>query len=57
VAYDPYDWVNDPRTKKTAHWYIEQHWAELKDGDVVDVEFIQGETETAKLSESLTGMA
>jgi hypothetical protein len=57
VSYDPYDWVQyrDMRTKGTAHQYIEQHWAELKDGDVVDVEFILGETAAAKLSESLTG--
>jgi hypothetical protein len=51
VAYDPFDWVADPRTKKTAHFYIEQHWAELKDGDVVDVQFILKETGAPKVSE------
>ena len=49
ACYDPYDW-ND-RTKKTAHEYIQAHWNELKDGDVVDVEFILGETTQPKQSE------
>lgn len=51
VAYDPYDWPHDPRTKQNAHLYIEQHWRELKDGDVIDVEFILGETASQKVSE------
>lgn len=46
---DPYVW-ND-RTFHVAHKYITEHWAELKDGDVVDVEFILGETASAKQSE------
>lgn len=49
ACYDPYDW-ND-RTKKVAHEYIQKHWHELKDGDVVDVEFILGETKQPKTSE------
>jgi hypothetical protein len=55
VAYDCYDWTKDTRTKRTAHHYIAEHWLELWDGDVVDVEFILGETETPKISERLTG--
>lgn len=53
VAYDPYDWVisRHGRTKRTAHEYIRCHWEELHDGDVVDVEFILGETRIKKLSE------
>lgn len=51
-AYDPYDWGD--RTFHTAHLYIEEHWNELEDGDVVDVEFILGETKERKLSEELT---
>lgn len=50
VAYDPYDW-KDARTKRTAHLFIMEHWHELKDGDVVDVQFILGETSTPKRSE------
>src|SRR6516165_9655205 len=50
VAYDPYDWVGRGRTHKHAHLYIEKHWAALADGDVIDVEFILGETLTPKTS-------
>jgi hypothetical protein len=50
-SYDPYNWPHDPRTKPHAHAYIEQHWHELRDGDVVDVEFILGETASPKASE------
>jgi len=46
---DAYHW-ND-RTMQTAHLYIEQHFADLSDGDVVDVEFILKETGKPKPSE------
>jgi len=49
---DPYIW-ND-RTFKTAHLYITENWPSLKDGDVVDVEFILGETARPKASERET---
>lgn len=48
--YDPYNW-ND-RTRGTAHHHIAAHFDELRDGDVVDVEFILGESEAPKASES-----
>lgn len=48
-GYDPYDWGD--RTKHVAHQYITEHWNELKDGDVIDVEFILGETAEKKTSE------
>ena len=48
-AYDPYDWPG--RTHKIAHHYITEHWHELKDGDVVDVEFILGLRKEPKQSE------
>lgn len=51
VAYDPYDWPSNPRTHRVAHNYITEHWADLSDGDVVDVEFILGETVVIKQSE------
>ena len=51
--YDPYDWGGD-RTKTNAHVYIEANWAKLHDGDVIDVEFILGETAKPKVSEALT---
>lgn len=53
VAYDPYDW-KDRRTKGTAHNYIAEHWHELNDGDVIDVEYILGESAAPKVSERHT---
>lgn len=50
VAYDPYDW-KDTRTKRNAHNFITERWKFLKDGDVVDVQYLLGETETKKISE------
>lgn len=53
-AYDPYSWMShDGRTMPNAHRYIETAWDALRDGAVVDVEFILGETSTPKESESL----
>jgi len=55
VSYDPYDWpANQGRTKHYAHDYITKNWASLKDGDVVDVEFIRGERRAPKASERET---
>jgi hypothetical protein len=54
VSYDPFGWASDPRTKARAHFYIEQHWDGLKDGDVVDVQFILKETAAPKISERLS---
>jgi len=48
---DPYGWGG--RTFPVAHNYIIEHWDELRDGDVVDVSFILGETATPKVSERL----
>lgn len=48
---DPYAWGG--RTWPVAHNYIIEHWDELRDGDVVDVSFILGETPTKKISESV----
>jgi len=49
---DPYAWQN--RTMFHAHQYIYDHFEELSDGDVVDVEYILGEKPTKKISERLT---
>ncbi len=46
---DPYGWGG--RTYPVAHNFIIEHWAELRDGDVVDVQFILGETAAPKKSE------
>jgi len=48
---DPYAWKGGSRTFPIAHDWIIDHWSELKDGDVVDVQFIQGETTAKKVSE------
>lgn len=50
--YDPYSWSN--RTMKTAHLHIAEHFDELVDGQVVDVEFILGESSSPKVSEQHT---
>lgn len=46
---DPYAWSG--RTFPAAHHYIINNWNEIKDGDVIDVEFILGETTEKKTSE------
>ena len=46
---DPYAWGG--RTWPVAHDYIIKNWKNLKDGDVVDVSFILGETAAPKVSE------
>jgi len=48
---DAYAWGG--RTMPIAHEYIQQHFDELADGAVVDVEFILGETLTRKEPEGL----
>ena len=54
AAYDPYDWPHDSRTKPVAHNYIVENWEQLRDGDVIDVQFILGETADKKASERET---
>lgn len=46
---DPYGWGD--RTYNVAHNYITDNWSHLNDGDVVDVQFILGETTERKISE------
>lgn len=51
---DPWEWESlraGPRTMPVAHQWILDHFSELSDGDVVDVEFILGETKEPKTSE------
>jgi hypothetical protein len=49
---DPYGWGG--RTYPVAHNYIIENWKTLADGDVIDVEFILGETAVKKISERLS---
>jgi len=55
---DPYEWpslTGYTRTMAVAHEWIQAHFDELRDGDVVDVEFIMGSTVKPKVSERLEG--
>lgn len=52
--YDVYEQNNGARTLMEAHKYIQDHFDELSDGDVIDVEFILGETAEKKISERIT---
>ena len=49
VQWDPVGWGD--RTMQAAHRYVELMFDELEPGEVVDVEHVLGETETAKGSE------
>lgn len=51
-ANSPYDWKD--RTYQTAHSWIQTNWYDIKNGDVIDVEFILGESAEKKISERLT---
>ena len=54
AEYDPYSWPGGARTMTVAHEWIERHWSELKSGDVICVETIEGERDTPKTSERLS---
>jgi hypothetical protein len=51
---DPYAWPGPARTYAVAHKWIIAHWWEIHPGDVIDVEFILGETKEKKRSERET---
>lgn len=51
AEYDPYQWPESPRTMRQAHLFIRENWHVLKDGAVIDVEFILGESIRCKISE------
>lgn len=52
---DPYEWGDT--TRATAHHYIIEHWPELEDGSVVDVQFITGQTSAPKIRQHLERQA
>jgi hypothetical protein len=47
--HDPSAWGAEPYM--TAHDYIRAHWDELNGGEVIDAEFIRGESTSPKTSE------
>jgi hypothetical protein len=51
LTYDTF-WAN--RTMSTAHQYIKDNWDILVNGQVIDVEYILGETKRPKASEQCT---
>lgn len=51
ATYDPYSWGGGSRTMTVAHDYIQKNFDKLNSGDVIDVEFILGETTEPKQSE------
>jgi hypothetical protein len=53
-ASDPYSWTGS-RTMTVAHDWLNANYGSVKDGDVIDVEFILGETTERKVSERLLG--
>lgn len=55
AQYDPFAWSSGARTIPTAHRHIIENWNTLRSGDVIDVQFLVGETTTAKESEALHG--
>jgi hypothetical protein len=52
LTYDSF-WRNN-RTMSTAHQYIKDNWDMLVNGQVIDVEYILGETKKPKASEQCT---
>lgn len=48
---DPY--MQSNRTRHVSHKYIHEYWDELQSGDVIDVEYILGETPQKKVSEAV----
>lgn len=51
--YDPQSWRNK-RTMPVAHQFIIDHFAEMKNGAVIDVEWILKESESIKESEAVS---
>ena len=51
AQYDIYSWEGQARTMPVAHRHIINKWDKLLSGDVIDVEFILGETQQPKVSE------
>ena len=49
---DPYHWpVERGRTMRVAHHFLLENWGRFRDGGILDVEYLLGETTTQKMSE------
>jgi hypothetical protein len=51
---DPYKWPTY-RTMRIAHQYLQKNWFNLESGEVIDVEYIEGERTTPKKSDRYYG--
>lgn len=49
--YDVYEWRGGARTMPEAHKFISRNWSDLNTGDIIDIEFILGETSEKKTSD------
>ena len=45
---DPFQWRDGSRTMFNAHLFIKDHFDELNTGDIVDVQYLLGETDHPK---------
>jgi hypothetical protein len=54
ATYDAYAWPDN--TTKQAHLYINDHFDELETGQVIDCEYLRGESESPKISEYHDGL-
>ena len=54
LTIDPHHRSVVPRTMRVAHQHVFDHWDDLYSGDVIDVQFVLGETASPKPSESET---
>lgn len=50
MRYNPSEWAGN-RSMQVAHEHVEINWDLLKSGDVIDVEFLLGESKEQKVSE------
>lgn len=48
-SYNPYS--HGSHTRQVAHQWIKEHFDEIKDGEVIDVEYLLGKTSIKKSSE------
>jgi hypothetical protein len=48
---DPEGWGKNPRTYNVAHRWLQQHFSDVAQGQVIDVEYLLGEAPAPKVSD------
>jgi len=49
--HDPVEWrLHRGRTMQRAHLHLQDHWDDVEDGGVVDVEYVAGEVDAPKVA-------